>query len=194
MATTDYSLERGLPASIDAERAILMESLLFDQAAELRPDDFSLDAHRRIFARMRDLQDTGRPVDMITLAEELDRRKEVEAVGGVAYLSSLIDGLPERPSIEHYIRIVRNKALLRGLINIAQLAIAEAIDHSDEAEEVIGRAEQAIFQLSENRIGQGFLDIPSIVKGSFGSLDELYARGQEITGLATHYTMLDKMN
>jgi len=197
MATTDYSLERGLPASIDAERsilgAILMESLLFDQAAELRPDDFSLDAHRRIFARMRDLQDTGRPVDMITLAEELDRRKEVEAVGGVAYLSSLIDGLPERPSIEHYIRIVRNKSLLRGLINIAQLAIAEAIDHSDEAEEVINRAEQGIFQLSENRLGQGFSDIPTIIKNSFGSLDELYARGQEITGLATHYTLLDKM-
>ena len=197
MATTDYSLGRGLPASIDAERsilgAILLESLLFDQAAELKPDDFSLDAHRRIFSRMRDLQDSGRPVDMITLAEELDRRREVEAVGGVAYLSSLIDGLPERPSIEHYVRIVRNKSLLRGLINIAQLAIAEAIDHSDEAEEVINRAEQGIFQLSENRLGQGFADIPTIVKNSFGSLDELYARGQEITGLATHYTQLDKM-
>ena len=197
MATTDYSLERGLPASIDAERsilgAILLESLLFEQAAELKPDDFSLDAHRRIFSRMRDLQDSGRPVDMITLAEELDRRREVEAVGGVAYLSSLIDGLPERPSIEHYVRIVRNKSLLRGLINIAQLAIAEAIDHSDEAEEVINRAEQGIFQLSENRLGQGFADIPTIVKNSFGSLDELYARGQEITGLATHYTQLDKM-
>lgn len=197
MATTDYSLERGLPASIDAERsilgAILMETLLFDQAAVLKPDDFSLDAHRRIFSRMRDLQDAGRPVDMITLAEELDRRKEVEAIGGVAYLSSLIDGLPERPSIEHYVRIVRNKSQLRGLINIAQNAIAEAIEHSDEAEEVINRAEQGIFQLSEGRLGQGLTDIPTIIKNSFGSLDALYARGQEITGLATHYTQLDKM-
>ena len=196
MATTELNLERGLPASLEAERsilgAILLDSLLFDQAAELRPDDFSLDGHRRIFSRMRDLQDSGRPIDMITLAEELDRRKEVEAVGGIAYLSSLIDGVPERPSIEHYVRIVRNKALLRGLINIAQLAIAEAIDHSDEADEVINRAEQGIFQLSENRLGQGFTDIPTIVKGSFGSLDELYARGQEVTGLRTHFTLLDK--
>ena len=161
MATTDtYSLERGLPAAIEAERsilgAILLDNLIFDQAAQLKPDDFSLDGHRRIFSRMRDLQDTGRPVDMITLAEELDRRKEVEAVGGIAYLSSLIDGVPERPSVEHYVRIVRNKALLRGLINIAQTAIAEAIEHSDEAEEVINRAEQGIFQLSEDRLGQGF--------------------------------------
>jgi len=197
MATTDLHLERGLPASMEAERsilgAILLDSLLFDQAAELKPDDFSLDGHRRIFSRMRDLQDTGRPVDMITLAEELDRYKEVEAVGGVAYLSSLIDGVPERPSIEHYVRIVRNKALLRGLINIAQNAIAEAIDHSDEAEEVINRAEQGIFLLSENRIGEGLTDLPTIVKNSFGSLDALYARGQEVTGLATHFIDFDKM-
>jgi replicative DNA helicase len=198
MATTDYSLERGLPVSMEAERAILaailLDNTLYDQAAEhLNGDDFSLDAHRRIYSRMRDLQESGRPVDMITLVEELDRRKEVEAIGGVAYLSSLIDGVPERPSIEHYVRIVRNKALLRGLINVAQNAIAEAIEHSDEAEEVLGRAEQSIFQLSENRIGQGFLNIPDIIKGSFGSLEELYARGQEITGLATHYSQLDKL-
>ena len=198
MATTDYSLERGLPISLEAERSILggilLDNSLYDQAAEhLTGDDFSLDAHRRIYSRMRDLQETGRPVDMITLVEELDRRKEVEAIGGVAYLSSLIDGVPERPSIEHYVRIVRNKALLRGLINVAQLAIAEAIEHSDEAEDVLGRAEEAIFRLSENRITQGFMDIPGIVKASFGSLEELIDRGQEITGLETHYKKLDQL-
>jgi len=197
VATTDINLERGLPTSIEAERsilgAILLDNLLFDQAAELKPDDFSLDGHRRIFSRMRDLQDTGRPVDMITLAEELDRRKEVEAVGGIAYLSSLIDGVPERPSVEHYVRIVRNKSMLRGLITIAQNAIARAIENSEDAEDVINLAEQEIFALSENRLGEGFADIPTIIRNSFGSLDELYARGQEVTGLATHYTLLDKM-
>src|SRR5271169_4472531 len=198
MATTDYSLERGLPVSIEAERsilgAILLDNSLYDQAAEhIGADHFSLDAHRRIYSRMHDLQETGRPVDMITLAEELDRRKEVEAIGGVAYLSSLIDGVPERPSIEHYVRIVRDKALLRGLINAAQNAIAEAIEHSDEAEEVLGRAEEAIFRLSEGRIGQTFMNIPDIIRSSFGSLEELLEQGQEITGLATHYTLLDKL-
>ena len=198
MATTDYSLDRGLPVSIEAERsilgAILLDNSLYDQAAEhIGADHFSLDAHRRIYSRMHDLQETGRPVDMITLVEELDRRKEVEAIGGVAYLSSLIDGVPDRPSIEHYVRIVKNKALLRGLINVAQNAIAEAIEHAEEAEEVLGRAEQAIFQLSENRMELGFMGIPAIIQSSFGSLEELYARGQEITGLATHYTLLDKL-
>ncbi|HLI64520.1 MAG TPA: replicative DNA helicase, partial [Terriglobales bacterium] len=89
--------------------------------------------------------------------------------------------------------IVKNKALLRGLINVAQNAIAEAIEHSDEAEEVLSNVEQAIFQLSENRIEQGFMQVPDIIRGSFGSLEELLERGQEITGLATHYTLLDKL-
>jgi replicative DNA helicase len=197
MATLDYSLERGLPASIEAERSILgsilLDNGLYDQASQLKSDDFSLDAHRRIFARMTDLQSLGRPVDMITLAEELDRRKEVEAVGGVAYLSSLIDGVPDRPSIEHYVRIVRNKSMLRGAINISQNLIAKAIENEDEAEDVINWAEQALMDLSENRLGQGLEDIPSIVKASFGSLDALYARGQEVTGLRTHYTQLDRL-
>src|SRR5271167_1441771 len=159
MATTDYSLERGLPVSMEAERsilgAVLLDNSLYDQAAEhLTPDDFSLDAHRRIYSRMRDLQETGRPVDMITLVEELDRKKEVEAIGGAAYLSSLIDGVPERPSIEHYVRIVKGKALLRGLINVSQNAIAEAIDHADEPEEVLERTERAVLQLSNATVSE----------------------------------------
>ena len=136
----------------------------------------------------------GRPVDMITLVEELDRRKEVEAVGGVAYLSSLIDGVPERPSIEHYVRIVRNKALLRGLINIAQNAIAEAIEHTDEAEEVMGRAEQAIFQ------ALGKPHRPGTSKHPVASSRPRSARWRSCTPAArrspawrTHYTQLDKL-
>src|SRR5271167_1416628 len=130
MATTDYSLERGLPVSQEAERAILgailLDNKLYAQAAQvLTDDDFSFDAHRLIYSRMRDLQDSGRPVDMITLVEELNRHKEVEAIGGVAYLSSLIDGVPERPSIEQYVRIVREKSLLRLVAHQA-----EAIQHS----------------------------------------------------------------
>src|SRR5271155_5727668 len=106
MATqADLTFERGLPASIDAERsilgAILLDNHAYNEAAEkLRPEDFSLDSHRRIYGRMSELVDARRAVDIVTLAEELARRKEVEAVGGVAYLASLTEGLPRRPSIE----------------------------------------------------------------------------------------------
>jgi len=142
---------------------------------------------------MVDLSESSRPIDMITLVEELDRRKELEAIGDVGYISGLVDGVPDRPSIEHYIKIVRDKALLRGLIHAANAAIARASDQSDPAEEILNDAEAAIFQLSEKRIGRGFMGIQDIVKDSFGSVDALLQRGQRITGLATHYTDLDEM-
>src|SRR5437762_8931337 len=176
MATTDYSLVRALPENVAAERsilgAILLDNLAYSQAAEhLKADDFSLDSHRRIYSRMVDLAESSHPIDMITLIEELDRRKELEAIGDVAYVSSLVDGVPDRPSIEHYIKIVRDKALLRGLIHVANAAIARATEQSDPAEEILNDAEAAVFQLSEKRIGRGFVGVQEIVKESFGSVD-----------------------
>ena len=198
MATADLNLERGMPASLDAERsilgAVLLDNDVYPQAAEsLKAEDFSLDSHRRIYMRMTDLNSTGRPVDIITLTEELGRHKEVEAVGGVAYISSLTEGLPRRENIEHYVKIVKDKAMLRGLIHAANASIARAIDQSDTTEEIIDAAESAIFQISESRIGRGFVGIKEIVKESFGSLDALYERGRRITGLETHYSELDQM-
>ncbi len=198
MPTQDLQLERGMPASLDAERsilgAVLLDNSAYNEAAEsLKADDFSLDSHRRIFARMMDLMETGRPIDIITITEELSKKKEVEAVGGVAYLSSLTEGLPRRPSIEQYVKIVKDKALLRGLIHACTSAIARASEQAEDATEIIDAAETAIFQIAENRLGQGFLGITDIVKQSFGSIDKLYERGQRITGLETHYEKLDEM-
>jgi len=197
MATTDYSIST-LPANVEAERsilgAILLDNFAYNQAAEhLRVEDFSLDSHRRIYSRMVDLAESSRPIDMITLIDELDRHKDLQPIGDVGYVSSLLDGVPDRPSIEHYVKIVRDKALLRGLIHAANTAIARAADQSDAAEEVLSDAEAAIFQLSEKRIGRGFMGVQEIVRESFGSVDALLQRGQRITGLATHYTDLDEM-
>jgi replicative DNA helicase len=197
VATTNYSIST-LPANVEAERsilgAILLDNFAYNQAAEhLRIEDFSLDSHRRIYSRMVDLQESSRPIDMITLIDELDRHKDLQAIGDVGYVSSLLDGVPDRPSIEHYVKIVRDKALLRGLIHAANTAIARASDQSDAAEEVLSDAEAAIFQLSEKRIGRGFMGVQEIVRESFGSVDALLQRGQRITGLATHYTDLDEM-
>src|SRR5437588_8097813 len=198
MAISDYSLAHTLPANVEAERsilgAILLDNFAYNQAAEhLKPEDFSLDSHRRIFSRMVDLSESSRAIDIITLPEELDRRSELETIGGVAYISSLLDGVPDRPSIEHYIKIVRDKSLLRGLIHAANAAIVRASEQSDPAEEILNDAEASILQLSEKRIGRGFLGVQEIVKESFGSVDALLQRGQRITGLATHYTDLDEI-
>jgi replicative DNA helicase len=197
MATSDYTVST-LPANVEAERsilgAILLDNFAYNQAAEhLRTEDFSLDSHRRIYTRMVDLAESSRPIDMITLIEELERNKDLQAIGDVAYVSSLVEGVPERPSIEHYVKIVRDKALLRGVISVSSTAIARASDQSDSAEEVLGDTEAAIFQLSEKRIGRGFMGVQEIVRETFGSVDALLQRGQRITGLATHYMDLDEM-
>jgi replicative DNA helicase len=198
MATTDYSIDRGLPASIEAERAILgailLDNFAYNQAAEsLHAEDFSLDSHRRIYLRMMELAESGRPIDFVTLTEQLGQHKEIEAVGGVVYVTSLTDGLPRVKNIEQYVKIVKDKALLRNLIHAASSAMQQAYEQDAPAEEIIDAAESAIFQIAEKRIGQGFLGIPEIVKGSFGSIDKLYEQGQRITGLETHFEDFDNL-
>jgi replicative DNA helicase len=199
MATTpDIEFERGLPASIDAERsilgAILLDNHSYNEAAEkIRAEDFALDSHRRIFSRMAELIDAGRAVDIVTLAEELAKRKEVEAVGGVAYLASLTEGLPRRLSIEEYVRIVKDKSLLRQLINICSTAITRAADQGEEALEVLNAAESGLLEVTERGITRGFASIPEIVRDSFGTIDNLYKEGREVTGLATHFIEFDRM-
>jgi replicative DNA helicase len=142
---------------------------------------------------MAELIDAHRAIDIVTLTEELSRRKEVEAVGGVAYLASLTEGLPRRPSIEEYVRIVKDKSLARQLIVICNTAITRAADQSEEALVVLDSAESGLLEVSERGITRGFAGIPEIVRDSFGTIDNLYAQQKEVTGLATHYTHFDKM-
>jgi len=198
LATTDYISAQTLPANIEAERsilgAILLDNLSYNQAAEhLKPEDFLLDSHRRIYSRMVDLSESSHSIDLITLSEELARNGELETIGGAAYVSGLLDGVPDRPSIENYIKIVRDKSLLRALIHTATAAIARASEQSEAAEEILNDTEAQIFQLSEKRIGRGFMGVSEIVRESFGSIDALLQRGQRITGLATHFNELDGM-
>src|SRR5580700_6718893 len=164
--------DAGLPANIDAEKTIL-GAILLDNAAhsetaeKIEADDFSLDSHRRIFLRMTDLMNSQRAVDIVTLAEELARNKEVESVGGVAYLASLTEGLPRRPVIEEYIKIVKDKSLLRRLMGICSAAIARAADQSETALEVLGAAESSLMEVTEKGITRGLEPLDLIVQHSF---------------------------
>jgi replicative DNA helicase len=197
-AFPDLTLEAGMPANIDAEKtilgAILLDNSAHSEASErIDADDFSLDSHRRIFLRMTELMNSQRAVDIVTLANELARYKEVESVGGVAYLASLTEGLPRRPVIEEYIRIVKDKSLLRRLMSICSAAIARAADQSDTALEVIGAAETQLLEVSEKGIVHGLQPLDLIVQHSFGSIDNLYKESREVTGLATGFTEFDHM-
>ncbi len=198
MATfPNLALDNGLPAHVEAEKtilgAILLDNAAHSEAAEkLEADDFSLDSHRRIYLRMSELMNEQRAVDIVTLSHELARYKEIEAVGGVAYLASLTEGLPRRPVIEEYIKIVKDKSLLRRLMAICSAAIARAADQSETALEVIGIAETQLLEVSQRGISGGFQTLDQIVAGSFGSIDNLYKQSREVTGLATDFYALDR--
>ncbi len=199
MATVpELTMEAGLPANIDAEKtilgAILLDNAAHAEAAEvLKAEDFSLDSHRRIFLRMSELMDTGRTVDIVTLANELARYKEIEAVGGVAYLASLTEGLPRRPVIEDYVRIVKDKSMLRRLMGICSAAIAKAADQSQDAIGVLDETESQLLEVSEAGLTQGLQPLDVIVRDSFGTIDNLYKQSHEVTGLATSFYELDRM-
>jgi replicative DNA helicase len=134
--------DRGLPASEDSERtimgAVLLDSArLLEIAAILKPEDFCLDSHRRIFAAMAHVCERDSTVDIVTLAQALADRKEIEAVGGVAYLASLTEGLPRRPEIDNYIKIVKDKALCRALIVTSSQLSARAYDQGESGLELV---------------------------------------------------------
>ncbi|MGC9159263.1 MAG: replicative DNA helicase [Terracidiphilus sp.] len=192
------AFDAGLPANVDAERtilgAILLDNAAHAEAAEkLEAEDFSLDSHRRIFLRMSELINAQRAVDIVTLSNELARFKEIEAVGGVAYLASLTEGLPRRPVIEEYIRIVKDKSQLRRLMAICSTAIARAADQSENALDVIDATETQLLEVSEKGISQGLQSLDQIVQYSFGTIDNLFKQSREVTGLATDFTEFDRM-
>lgn len=147
-----YALDPGLPANVDAERtilgAILLENTAYYEVLEAGLDEsvFSLDSHRRIFMVMRNLADESRTQDLVTLAHELARLKVIESIGGVAYLASLTEGLPRRPVIGEYIRIIKDKALLRQIMLISSAAIARAADQSETAVEILNATQEQILE------------------------------------------------
>src|ERR1035438_2160247 len=193
MATLpDLALDAQMPANIDAEKtilgAILLDNAAHAEAAEkIASDDFSLDSHRRIFLRMTELMDSQRAVDIVTLANELARYKEIESVGGVAYLASLTEGLPRRPVIEDYIRIVKDKSLLRKLMAICSMAIAQAADQSEDALGVLDATAGKLIEVEDSSL-QG-ADLESV--GQWLNQNDVFA--ERVPGIYTGIDDYDEM-
>ncbi len=193
---SDTALERPLPHNLEAERSILGAVLLDNHALNaaverLRTDDFFLPQHRHIFERMVQLAERQQAIDTITLMEDLARRGELEAAGGVPYLSQLADGLPRVTNVDHYARIVKEKAVLRNLIHSVSAIQEQALLAGDDADVILDRAESQIFQLAEDRVKAGLIGVKDLVKEGFDRLEKIFSEGRRITGLATGYASLD---
>ncbi len=186
------------PTSVHAEMTILGAMLvepvaIIDATMLLKTDDFALDSHRKIYAAMLHLVEVGHGVDIVTVTDDLSKKKELDSVGGLPYLASLSEGLPRKLSIESYVRIVRDKSLMRQLLTVCDMGMIEASDQSRDALDVLNQVTGRLTEISEHAVTGGFSDIAAIVKDSFGSIDALYEQGREVTGLATHYVEFDRM-
>jgi replicative DNA helicase len=193
---SNTTLERPLPHNLEAERSILGAILLDNHALnaaveKLRTDDFFLPQHRHIFERMVELGETQQAIDLVTICEELTRTGNLEAAGGVAYVSQLADGMPRVANVEHYARIVKEKAVLRNLAYQASAIQEQALAGGDDADIILDRAESAIFQLAEDRVRAGLIGVKELVRDGFERLEKIFSEGRRITGLATGYSLLD---
>src|ERR671910_677119 len=202
MATPDpareQSLERALPNSAEAERAILggvvLDNGLISQAIELlRPEDFYVPSHRRIFVAMIMLFERSAEINPILIGEELKKENALESVGGISFITNLTYGLPHSTNIAHYAKVVRGKSMLRQLIRAANKITQEALEQEDEPEIILDHAEHAIFQLADERIRQGFVHVKPVAEQLLEKIQEMEGRAAVLTGLTTGFADLDKL-
>jgi replicative DNA helicase len=198
IAVADPVLERPLPHNLEAERAVLGAILLhnetFHDASELiDAHDFFRDAHRRIFEKMIGLSERGQAIDLVTLKEELGRTGDLDEVGGPAYITSLVDGMPSGVHVGEYARIVKEKSTLRNLIYSANKILATAYAAEDDPDTLLDQAEQSIFAIAEGRIHEGFVSMADLARASLESIEQAHTRKQLITGVPTGFVELDEM-
>jgi len=190
-------IDRVPPQNVEAERAVLGGVLLEPEAATkaieiVSPESFYRPAHGKIFQAMIVLFKRHEPIDVMTLAEELKKSGDLDALGGVAALTDLVDGTPTAANIEHYARIVLDKFILRQLIRASTDIAQDAYAASREADAILDSAEQKIFKISESRVSQGFVHIKEILKERFEEIQRVHETRMSITGLPSGFIDLDK--
>src|SRR6516164_5516953 len=194
----DLAFEKGLPSNPDAERYVLGSILLNDSAylqvaGALEADDFSLEKHRRIFGRMKDLYDRNVRIDRITLADELMKQGQLESVDGLSYIISLDEGLPELANLEGYIRIVKDKSTLRKAIFLSQKTINRCLIGEEEPDQILASAEESLLKLGEGRT-RDQLNSPGVIVEQFpGGVGAFLDPSQRIRGLSTGFAKFDEM-
>jgi replicative DNA helicase len=190
--------ERTLPHNLEAERSVLGAVLLHNDAFNLAAEvidssDFYRDAHRRIFDKMIKLSERGDAIDLVTLKEELSRSSELDEVGGPAYITALVDGVPRSTNVEHYARIIKEKATLRNLIFSANKILATAYAAEEEADLILDQAEHAIFAIADDKVRDGFVSLRELAQNSLDTIEKLHSRKELITGVPTGFTDLDEI-
>ncbi len=186
------------PHSIEAEQCvlggILLDNTVLPKIIEiLSPDDFYKEAHAILYRALLDLFEKNEPQDLVTVHNYLKAKGQLDAIGGPAYLAELSETLPMAFNVTAYAKIVRNKAILRRLIQKTSFIAEMAYEEVGDIDEILEAAEAAIFEISQSKINQSFAPIKGILKSSIKKLESLYERKELITGIPTGFTELDHM-
>jgi replicative DNA helicase len=198
MTPADLSDPRLPPQNLEAEQsilgAILLENAGINKAMELlATEDFYRTAHRKIYQAMLDLSEHGEVIDQITLTEQLKTKGELESVGGAAYLAELVQVVPTAANIKYHCRIVRDKALLRGLIQTSTEVISRGYDGNTQVDELLDYAERSVFSLGQGKLGRSFTWIKHVVDESFDLINRLALQTEKVTGVPTGFNDLDDL-
>ncbi len=197
MPAADLALDKGLPVNLDAERfvlgSILLDEAFFVQVAGvLQPEDFALEKHRRIFARMHDLQERGEKIDRITVANELLKHNQLESCDGLSYLVSLDDGLPRLSNLDSYVRMVKGKAVLRRIIFTSKSLIDRCIMGAEEPDEILAAAEESLLDIGDGRARSGLLNPGQIIENYEGGINAFLDPSKRIKGIGTGFLKFDE--
>lgn len=200
-AVLDQVLRDGLPANLDAERsvlgAILLDNAAYNSAAEvLESDHFSDGRNRRMFALMLTLAESGNPIDALTLTNEAIQQgglPALEAIGGASYIASLTEGLPRSVNVAHYARIVKDKAILRQTVHLANSAMKQALDGSDDPAHLLARVVESFQALEEASEVSGPVQVGEFFSRQYKSLDHFVNSGRRKLGLDTGFRGLDEL-
>jgi replicative DNA helicase len=172
--------------------SMMLDQHAIEKVAEiLRPDDFYREAHRILYEVILSLAERHIPVDLLTVQEELRRRDQLEEIGGLPALVQIVESVPTASNAEYYARIVEEKAILRRLIRAAHDILQLADDPELELQDVIDRAEQAIFSVAQRRLGRYFSPIDRLLLQALEHIERVQLSGRGILGIPTHFPALD---
>jgi replicative DNA helicase len=194
---TDIPVTKLPPQSLEGEMSVLGGILLENDALNkalgiLRPDDFYRESHKKIFSALVELSDIGEPADLVTLTSILQKKGELEAVGGISYLSTLVEYVPTAANIAYYCRMVKEKSLARHLISVATEIATRGYEGGD-IEALLDWSEKSIFEISGMTNRPSYFSTREIMKDTIQIIEDLYHRKELVTGVTTGYKVLDEM-
>ena len=198
MSTIEENLRKVPPQSLEAEESVLggvlLDNTALDRALEfITADDFYREAHRKIMRGMIELNQRGEPVDLVTLSDTLKLQGTLADVGGAAYLAELAEKVPTAANVAYYARIVRQKSVLRSLIQTATEIATLGYESSADVDQFLDEAEHKIFEISERKVRPTFFRIRDIMVDSMKAIEQLYERKELVTGVPTGFVDLDRM-